>query len=106
MNEVQMERPSEIISRISRPVHNEWKIRSRGYSLRKPGATQFGFVRFIQRGDHAGKYVIYVRQPFSDPRQLFVETRGGREGEIFVDPKDESAICYAISALESAWDER
>ena len=101
---MQQQKPLEIISRIGRPVEPEWKPKHRGYSLRKHGASQFGFVRFNRYGENAHKYVVYAYQPFSDPKQLFVETRGGREGRCFVDPSDDDAIGYAMSVLESAWD--
>ena len=102
-NGAQRQRPLEIIDQIGRPVRKEWKFGSRGYSLGKPGASQIGFIRFNQRGT----FVVYVSQPFSDPKRLFTDTRGGREGKYSdFDPKDRYAIDYVVSVIESAWDKR
>ena len=103
---LQQDKPLEIISRIGRPVEREWKSKPRGYSLRKPGGPQFGFVRFNISRQHVGKYTVYAYRPFSDPKQLLVDTKAGREGRFFVDPSDGDAVRYAISVLESAWDGR
>lgn len=101
---LQQDKPLELISRIGRPVEREWKSKPRGYSLRKPGRSQFGFIRFNVSRQNAHKYTIYAYQPFCDPKDLFILTRAGREGRTFVDPSDDAAIRYAISVLESAWD--
>lgn len=103
---LQQQKPLDLISRIDRSVEREWKTDARGYSLRKPGGSQFGFVRFNLFGQNRCKYAVYAYQPFSDPEKLFAQTKAGREGRSLVDFSDDDAIRYAISVLESAWDGR
>ena len=99
-------RPFELVSLVGRPLEWEWKPKANGYSLRKPGSSQFGFVRYNLHRQNAHRYTVYARRPFSDARKWAAETGGGNEGRFFVDPNDADAVGYVVSVLESAWDGR
>ena len=103
---IQKQRAEELIKQIDRPIDKEWQTKPRGFSLRKPGGFQFGFIRFNIGRPDPQKYSIYVYQPFSDPNYSFSPTRDGKEGHSIVDPSDETAIQYAISVLQSSYDNR
>ena len=99
----------ELANRINREWTPEWH-RGYGCTLRKPGSTQFGFIRRNVAGQNYDRFSVHVFWPFDDPEGRFVNrstsAHQNRLWHRFVNPRDEEDIRYAVAVLESAYDKR
>ncbi len=104
----QQQRALEFISLVGRDVRPI--VRHRGYDMEKPGGVRrVGFVRFNIGGTDRGKYRVYVYEPFSDPRGMFVDNMKAGRGmgwTCVVHPDDVEGMEYVISVLESSYDQK
>ena len=108
----QERRAREFIKLIARNV--KLHKRGDGYDLEKPGVKpRVGFVRFNVGGQNKGKYRIYAYEPFADPQGMFENDSeaptGGphtRGWNWAVHPDNTDSVEYAISVLQSAYDQR
>jgi hypothetical protein len=102
----QLDRAMELINLIARDVTPV--MRHSGYDLEKPGSTRIGFVRFNIGGKDKGYYRAYAYSPFSDPQSRFVsDSPSSTRGWTFVfHPHDEEDVRYAVSVLESSYDQK
>ena len=102
----QLERAMEFIDLIARDL--TFVMRHGGYDLGKPGSIRIGFVRFNIGGKDKGYYRAYAYSPFSDPQSRFVsDSASPTRGWTFVfHTDDEEDVRYAVSVLESSYDQK
>ena len=105
-NAIQDSRAKAFIRRIDRKI--DMVERHNGYDLKKSGSTRVGYVRYNIGGQNRGLYQVYVYGDFSDPQQRFVneQASGNRGSHCLVNPDDENAMRYAVSVLESSYDQK
>ena len=108
MNPVQKQRASDFVNRIDRRPRVKKEIRQGGYNLVKPGSTRIGHIRYNIGGTDAGRYRVYAYTPFSDPEKRFRnDSKSDSRGWTYVfDPANEDAVRYAVSVLESSYDQK
>lgn len=113
MDPIQDRRAMDFIRRIERDVERVQK--SNGYTLKKRKSGRrcrnIGYVRYNIAKDNEGLYTVYVhgqRETFSDPQQRFVNNQASDyQGWHYIfDPDDENAMRYAVSVLESSYDQK
>ena len=106
MTKDQKQRALEFIKRIGREVVPVDGGNHNGYHLRRPDGThyRFGFVRYNISGSNKGKYCVQViGSYYDDPRSIF-RSIGKSNVQCYVAPGDEDGVRYAVSVLESCYD--
>ncbi len=108
MDPFQKRRALDFVDRIDRRPRVKKVPRQRGYDLEKPGSTRIGYIRYNIGGQDAGRYRVYAYEPFSDPKKRFKnDHKSLRRGWTYVfDPANEDAVRYAVSVLESSYDQK
>ncbi len=108
MDPVQKRFALDFVDRIDRRPHVKKVVRQGGYDLRKPGSARIGHIRYNIGGANRGRYRVYAYKPFSDPQERFKnDSKSDSRGWTYVfDPANEDAVTYALSVLESSYDQK
>ncbi len=108
MDPIQKRRALDFVDKIDRRPRVKKVVRGRGYDLEKPGSTRIGHIRYNIGGTDAGRYRVYAYKPFSDPEKRFKNySESPTRGWTYVfNPANEEAMRYAISVLESSYDQK